>query len=171
MKKAVFIIAPVNFRDEELFQPKAILEKAGVSVTIACLVKGTAKGKLGATARPDILLKDVNVSDYDAVVFIGGGGAAVYLDDPAAHRLAQEAVKENKILAAICIAPAILARAGVLKGKKATVFPDDASELTAHGAVYTGKIIEKDGNIITGCGPEAATQFGQALAKELTTTS
>jgi protease I len=171
MKKAVFIIAPVNFRDEELFEPKAILEKAGVSVTIACSIKGTAKGKLGATARPDILLKDVNVADYDAIVFIGGGGAAVYLDDPAAHRIAQEAVKQKKILAAICMSPAILARAGVLKGKKATVFPGDEAELTSHGATYTGKMIEKDGNIITGCGPEAAAQFGQALAKELTTTT
>ncbi|MCU0651102.1 MAG: DJ-1/PfpI family protein [Candidatus Omnitrophica bacterium] len=171
MKRAVFIIAPVNFRDEELFETKEIVEKAGVSVTIACSVKGTAKGKFGSTARPDMLLKDVNVSDYDAVVFIGGGGAAIYLDDPAAHRIAHEAIKQNKILGAICMAPAILARAGVLKGKKATVFPDDAKELTMHGATYTGKTVEKDGQIITGCGPEAATEFGQALAKELTTTS
>jgi len=69
------------------------------------------------------------------------------------------------------MAPAILARAGVLKGKKATVFPGDETELTSNGAIYTGKMIEKDGNIITGCGPEAASLFGQALAKELTTTT
>lgn len=167
MKKAVFIIAPVNFRDEEFREPKAILEKAGVAVTVASSTTGIAKGKLGLTVKPDIMLKDVIVADYDAVVFIGGGGAEVYLDDAQAHRIAQEAHKQAKLLAAICIAPAILARAGVLKGKKATVFPGDEGELKAHGAVYTGAAVEKDGMIITGAGPQAAVQFGQALAEAL----
>ena len=167
MKKAVFIIAPVNFRDEEFREPKGILEKAGVAVTVASSTIDIAKGKLGLTVKPDILLKDVIAADYDAVVFIGGGGAAVYLDDPQAHRIAQEAQDQNKLLAAICVAPAILARAGVLKGKKATVFPDDAGELKANGVVYTGAAVEKDGQIITGSGPQAAVQFGQALAAAL----
>jgi protease I len=167
MKKAVFIIAPLNFRDEELREPKAILEKAGVAVTVACSTTSLAKGKSGLTIKPDILLKDVVVAEYDAVVFIGGGGAAVYLDDPQAHRIAQEAQQQARLLAAICIAPAILARAGVLKGKKATVFPDDAAELKNHGALYTGAAVEKDGMIITGSGPQAAVQFGQTLAAAL----
>jgi protease I len=165
MKKALFIIAPVNFRDEEFLEPKAMLEKAGVKVTVASSKTGSAKGKFGATARVDILLTNASVSDYDAIVFIGGSGASVYLDDPVAHHLAQEAFNQRKLLAAICIAPAILARAGVLKGKKATVFETDASELSAGGAQYTGALIEKDGLIITGSGPQAASQFGGALAE------
>jgi protease I len=161
------IIAPVNFRDEEFYEPKTILEKSGVRVTTASTTTGTAKGKLGAAVKPDILLKDVRVSDFDAVIFVGGSGAAVYLDDPAAQRIAQEALKQNKILGAICVAPAILARAGVLRGRNATVFEDDADELKNNGALYTGAAVEKDGNIITGSGPQAAREFGFALAKAL----
>jgi protease I len=169
MKKALLIIAQVNFRDEEFFEPKDILEKSGVGITVASSTTALAKGKLGASVKPDIALADVRVSDYDAIVFIGGSGAAVYLDDPAAHRIAQEAVKHRILLAAICVSPAILARAGVLKGVKATVFPDDAAELTDNGAVYTGNLVEKDGNIITGNGPQSAIQFGHALADHLMT--
>jgi protease I len=168
MKKALFIIAPVNFRDEEFFEPKKILELSGIRVTVASSASGTAQGKLGASVKPDIQLKDAKAADYDAVVFVGGGGAAAYLDDPSAHRIAREAADSNKILGAICVAPAILARAGVLRGRKATVFPDDAPELKNNGAVYTGASVEKDGRIITGSGPQAAGEFGRALAAALT---
>jgi protease I len=168
MKKALLIIAPVNFRDEEFLEPKDILEKAGVHVTVASSDTGTAKGKLGLEVQPDIALKDVRAADFDALVFIGGSGAIVYLDNPDAHRIAHEAVQLHKLLAAICVSPAILARAGVLKGVKATVFPDDAHELTENGAMYTGKIVEHDGDIITGNGPQAAKLFGHAIAEYLT---
>ncbi|MFA5100055.1 MAG: DJ-1/PfpI family protein [Candidatus Omnitrophota bacterium] len=168
MERALLIIAPVNFRDEEFFETKAILDKAGIQVTVAGKTTAIAKGKLGGTVKPDIALASVRIPDYDAVAFIGGSGAAVYFDDPQAHRIAKEAIEHHKLLAAICIAPAILARAGVLKGVKATVFPDDAAELTANGAEYTGKPVEKDGMIITGAGPEAAAEFGRAIADHLT---
>lgn len=168
MKRALLIIAPVNFRDEEFFDTERILEKAGIQVTVACSKGGIAKGKLGGSVKVGILLKDARVADYDAVVFIGGGGAAVYLDDPVAHGIAQEAARQNKLLAAICVAPAILARAGVLRGRKATVFPDDAPELKDNGALYTGAGVEKDGNLITGSGPQASVEFGRAVAAALT---
>ena len=168
MKKALFIIAPINFRDEEFFEPKAILEKAEVEITCASLSTAIAKGKLGALVKPDIALKDVCVSDYDAFVFIGGSGASVYFADSLAHRIAQEAVKRQKLLAAICASVVILARAGVLKGIKATVFPTDKAELIDNGAKYSAKPVEMDGNIITGNGPQAARQFGQTIAQLLT---
>lgn len=171
MKRAVMIIAPVDFRDEEFLEPKDILEKAGVQVTVASTKPGPAKGKFGATATAQIGLKDISVAQFDAFVFVGGSGAEVFLDDPDAHRIAQEAVKQRKLLAAICMSPATLARAGVLRGVKATVFPDDAAELTKHGAVYTAKPVEIDGNIITGAGPQAAMQFGQAIAAHLSATT
>jgi len=171
MKKAVLIIAPVDFRDEEFLEPKDILEKAGVQVTVASTKPGPAKGRFGATAKAETGLKDISVAQYDAFVFVGGSGASVYFDDPQAHRIAQDAVKQCKLLAAICVSPVTLARAGVLRGVRATVFPDDSAELTKHGAVYTAKPVEIDGNIITGAGPQAARQFGQAIAAHLSATA
>ena len=82
--------------------------------------------------------------------------------------IAQEAIASEKVLAAICIAPSILANAGLLKDVNATSFSTERVPLTKAGAKFTGAEVEQDGLIITGSGPEAATQFGQAVAKAVT---
>ena len=164
MKKAVFVIAEKIFRDEEYQEPKDILTQAGIKVVTASTTTGEATGKLGMKVKPDILLKDVQLDEADALVFIGGGGAEQYFHDPLAHRLAQEAVKKGKVLGAICIAPVILANAGVLAGKKATVYIDGAGSLKEGKADYTGRDVEVDGNIVTANGPGAAHAFGRMLA-------
>jgi protease I len=165
-KKVVMIIAFEGFRDEEYREPKAVLEKAGIEVTTASSKLGTATGKLGMKTKVDITLDQVKVSDYDAILFIGGPGCYSYYNDPTAHKIAQEAVKEGKLLGAICAAPGILANAGVLKGKKATMFTDDGT-LAKGGATYTGKGVEVDGKIITATGPSTAQAFGEAVIKAL----
>jgi len=167
MKKAALIIAQEGFRDEELLQPKEILEKNGVEVKVVSTTLNQATGMLGAKVKPDILIKDVNVGEFAAVVFVGGIGSSQYWDDPIAHKLAQEAVNTDKIVAAICIAPVTLAKAGILKDKRATVFSSEAGQLKAGGANYTGKDVEKDGNIITASGPATAREFGEELVKVL----
>ena len=166
-KKVVMIIAHRNFRDEELERPKGILEKKKIEVIIASSSKDTAIGMFGATAQPDILIGELKVVDYHAIIFVGGSGASEYWNDPTAHEIAKEAVKQGKILCAICIAPVTLANAGVLEGKKATVWPSEIDKLKKKGALYTGKKVEIDGKIITASGPEAAEEFGKAILKAL----
>ena len=167
MKKAVMIIAQDGFRDEELLLPKEVLDKNGIEVKIASSSLTQAKGMLGARFKPDLLIQDVNARDYDAIVFIGGAGASQYWDDPLAHKLAQDALNTNRILAAICIAPVTLAKAGVLRGKRATVWASEAGQLKAGGANYTGRNVERDGNVITASGPSAAAEFAQELVKAM----
>jgi len=166
-KKALMIIAEKEFRDEELLEPKAILEEKGIEVVIASTSLVEAKGRFGTTAKPDILLSDAKVEDYDVIVFVGGGGARQYWDDSLAHKISQEAVKQEKILCAICIAPVILANAGVLMGKKAAVWSSEKERLKAKGAIYTGKPLQVEGKIITGEGPQVAKDFGKAIVKAL----
>jgi len=166
-KKAVMIIAERNFRDEELLKPKEILEKRGVKVTVASTSLNVAKGMLGARVKPDILVKEIKVDDYDAIIFVGGSGASQYWNDPLAHNIAKEAVKKNKILCAICIAPVTLANAGVLSGKKATVWPSEKGKLEAKGASYTGNPVQVEGKIITAEGPQAAEEFGRSIVEAL----
>ena len=72
-----------------------------------------------------------------------------------------------KLTSAICLAPMTLANAGLLKGKKATIWKDAVVDFKTKGVVYTGKPVERDGRIITGSGPEAAEEFGKALLEEL----
>ncbi len=166
-KKAVFIISPYDFRDEELFEPKKVLEAEGISVTIASTTLEACLGKLGGEVVPDVLLSAVVVADYDAIVFIGGPGCLCYWDDPIAHVLVNDTVIADKVLGAICSAPVTLANAGVLKGKRATCYKGDQSRLEDKDVLYTGDRVTFDGNIITANGPDSSTQFGHSLVKGL----
>ena len=166
-KKILFIIAPKNFREEELFEPKAVLEKAGAKTVIASRKIGTIIGAGGETAKASIALDDVDVKNYKAIIFVGGPGASAYFDDAKARQIAKQAVEAGKVAGAICIAPSILANAGLLKGKKATAFSSQAENMHEKGAKYTGKDVTVDGKIITANGPDAAKQFGKAIATAL----
>lgn len=167
MKKVVMIIAPDGFRDEELAQPKEVLERSGIQVKVASTSLKEAKGVLGAKVKPDILVSDISVKDFDAIIFVGGMGASQYWDDPLAHQLAEDAFNLNRVVAAICIAPVTLAKAGILKGKRATVWFQEAGQLKGAGANYTGRAVEKDGNIITASGPAAAREFAEELVRSI----
>jgi protease I len=166
-KKALIIIASQNFRDEEFIEPYELLKNGGATVTIASSKKTPARGALGKVVTPDLPITEATATNYDAVVFVGGPGAEEYFNNTAAHKLAQEAVKADKALAAICIAPAILANAGVLKDKKATCFSSEESTLRKGGAVVVKQNVVRDGKIITANGPKAAKEFAQTLAATL----
>ena len=159
--KVVMIIAHNGFRDEELFKPKEVFEQNGFKVVIASSNTTVSTGKLGAEVVPDILIHDINVSEYDAIVFVGGPGSKEYFNDPIAHKIANDAFSTGKILAAICIAPNILANAELLKDKKATCW--DSDNLIAKGAIFTGASVERSGNIVTANGPHAAVEFANTV--------
>lgn len=160
----VMVIAPAVFRDEEYAEPKAILEARGATVVTASTVPGEAVGKLGMRAHADISVEEAAARTWDAVVFVGGGGASVFFDDAGAHALAREAFEHGSVVSAICIAPSTLARAGLLEGVRATAFPTQEDDLRAHGAVWTGDPVTVDGKIVTADGPQSASAFGTALA-------
>jgi len=166
-KKVLMIIAPKNFRDEELLDTKDVLTQAGAAVQVASTSLDTAVGMLGAKVRADLLVDSVKVADYDAVIFVGGGGASQYWEDPEAHSIAREAYQTGKVLGAICIAPVTLAQAGLLKGKKATVWAPEKRRIEAKGAKYTGSSVQVDGKIITANGPTSAREFGKTILKAL----
>jgi len=172
-KKIAMIIAHRDFRDEEYFVPKEILEGAGAEVKTASNKMGRALGADGGEVEIDLLVKDLNPAEFDVVVFIGGPGCLGNLDNENSYQVAKETVSQNKILASICISPIILAKAGVLKGKKATVWssPMDRSPvkiLEENGAIYQDELVVVDGKIITGNGPGAAKEFGEAIVEVLT---
>ena len=167
MKNVLMIIAQEIFRDEEYAHPKEVLEARGVTVTTASREVGACIGKLGMTATADIALADVQPLDYDAVAFIGGAGAATYFDDQTAHAVATALAEAGRPVAAICIAPSTLARAGLLQGVRATAFPSQREDLTAHGALWDDGPVVVDGLLITANGPDAARAFGEAIADAL----
>lgn len=125
------------------------------------------KSIFGITIKPDILISKINIDNYDAIVFVGGGGAKEYFNDSIAHKIVKESIAKGKVLAAICIAPNILANAGVLKDKKPTCFyPKNIIE---KGAIYSGKTVEQDGKIITAEDPHVAQDFAKAIIAAVNT--
>ena len=166
-QRAVLIIARENFRDEELFETMRVLTEAGVNTVVASSKKGPVKGMLGRRAEATILVSEIAVDEYDAIIFVGGAGAMEYFHSRAAWTIAREAVARRKVLGAICIAPAILANAGLLNGVRVTSFPSERERLQRAGALYTGAPVERHGLIITGNGPMSAIQFGRAIADAL----
>jgi protease I len=164
MATALMVIAPTIFRDEEYAEPKRVLEAHGVAVTTASVAPGECIGKLGMRATASLSVADAALREWDAVVFVGGAGAQVFFDDPPAHRLARAQAESGRVLAAICVAPSTLARAGLLQGVSATAFPSQEQDLRDHGALWTGSPVTTDGKIVTGNGPEASEQFGEAVA-------
>jgi len=167
-KKILMVIAPQDFRDEEYQIPRQIFEKEGYAVTVASSRLGVAKGSQGMTVPVDLLLQSAKVSDYDAVVFIGGKGSWDYFENRDAQRLAREAAAAPEgLLCAICSAPGILAKAGILQGKRVTSFQREEALLKEKGALFTGKDVETDGRLITGNGPQAAEAFAKSIVEAL----
>jgi protease I len=170
-KRIIAVIAPREFRDEEYQVPRQVFDDAGVAVTTCSSSPGTAAGKLGATVEVDLVLADAVANeawtDHDAVVFVGGPGSKGYWDDADAHRLARGFDAAGKLVCAICSAPIILARAGLLEGRSATCFEGDRAELVRAGATYTGAEVTLDGRFITGSGPTAADAFAHTIVERL----
>ena len=166
-KTAVLIVGRENFHDMELFETMRILGSAGVQTVIASSQTGVIRGMLGGVAEARIVLNQLRIDDYDAIVFIGGLGARQYFDNPAALDIARAAAAKGKVLAAISIAPTILANAGVLRGVRATSFPSEQAALQQAGAIYTNTPVERDRQIITATGPIAVAQFAGAIIEAL----
>lgn len=171
-KKIAIIIAFKDFKDEECFAPQRILQESGAEIKIVSDELGAASGVDGGEAKIEIKLSDLDVSDFDGVVFIGGPGALSHLDNENSYKIAKDAVNQNKILAAICISPMILAKAGVLRDKRATVWTSPLDKkpkkvLEENGAKYQDKNVVIDGNIVTANGPGAAEEFGKAVGEAL----
>lgn len=173
-RRVVMIIAFRDFRDPEYFIPQQVLKGARAQITTVSTSLGTAIGADGGEVEVNLLLENLEPKDFEAVVFIGGPGCLKYLDNEKSYKIIQETIAENKVLGAICISPVILAKAGVLEGKKATVWSSALDKspiktLEENGAIYQDEGVVTDGKIVTANGPVSAKEFGQALIKLLTT--
>ncbi|PIY78799.1 MAG: DJ-1 family protein [Parcubacteria group bacterium CG_4_10_14_0_8_um_filter_35_7] len=167
-KKIVMILAPHDFRDEEYFDSREVFEKNGIEVfTSSSSLE--IRSVFGKNMKVDFVIDKVDVKEFDGIVFVGGPGATEYQEDSRAHIIAQEAIKNEKVLGAICIAPTILAKAGVLKGKNVTVWKSAQTlEILKEGeANFLNKDVVVDGKIVTANGPKAAKGFAQEIVKLL----
>jgi protease I len=165
-RHVLMVVAPEDFRDEELLEPRAAFEAAGAVVEVAATTTAVAHGMLGAEVRPDLALAAVDPHRYAGVVLVGGSGAPAHLwGDETLHDILRTARADGTPIGAICLAPAALARAGLLRGRQATVYADARAkkELAQGGARYVTDHVVTDGGIVTAAGPRDARGFAQAM--------
>jgi protease I len=169
--KILIALAPEKFRDEELAEPVAALTKAGIGYEIASTRRGVCTGMLGAKATATLSFEEVDPKAYDGIIIVGGSGAQAHLwDDDLLQMLVKFFHDKMKVVGAICLAPVVLARAGVLKGKKATYFESPVSfrEMKAGGAVLVNQPVVTDTRVVTANGPGASKAFAETFIKMLT---
>lgn len=156
-----------GFEEIEALTVVDILRRAGVEVVTAGLKEGLVKGSHGVWVRPDTALDRISEADFDAIVLPGGFPGFVNLgQDDRIMSMIQEMNRAGRCIAAICGAPSVLIRAGVLEGRRATAHPSGREEMMAH-AEYCEDSVVVDGNIITSRGPGTAMQFALKLVEVL----
>ena len=171
MSKILFLLAQKGFQTKEYHVPCKILEERGHEVLTASTDGGIATSNIDEEIVMNAKLSEVNSADFDAIFAIGGPGALTYLDNEETVRI----IREAQVLAtipygAICIAPRIFAKAGLLKGKRVTGWNNDGkleSICQNGGCFHDPEPVVIDGLLVTANGPESAEGFGQAIASLL----
>ena len=163
----IYLFFATGTEEIEALATADILRRAGLDVEIVSITgERTVTGAHGIRVETDALLDDVEFFDADLLVLPGGMPGATNLADCATlNERIRDHVIVGRPVAAICAAPLVLGRLGMLQGKRATCYPRFEGELT--GATYTGALVERDGQFITGKGPAAVFEFGYALVELL----
>jgi protease I len=165
-KKIMMVIASNGYHQVEFNIPYTIFNDSGFDVTVCSDKAGNAIAKDGSPFKVGLTIAEAKMTNYTALVLVGGPGALECLDNEESYALIQDAMKEGCTIAAICISPRIIATAGGLVGVQATGWDDDG-ELQAlfdkHGAYYLKEPVVTDGNRVTAQGPKDAEAFAEAI--------
>ena len=165
--KAVCIFLAEGFEEMEAMFPLDIMRRGGLNVkTVSVTGNKTVISSHQVPIVADLLFEELKEEDVEMIVLPGGLPGATNLDAHAGlDKLIMSFAAAGKPLAAICAAPMVYGKRGLLKGKKATCYP--GFEQYLEGADCTGAMVEKDGNVITGKGPGAAMEFALAVVELL----
>ena len=166
--KVLFLVAQKGFQDEELEKPRRIFEAAGAEVVVASLSNGTATGQ-GGTSVEAISIVEARPTDYAGAVVVGGSGAMDFWDNGIAHKFFRMTTLDGKPVGALSLGVGLLAKAGLLEGKSATIWvtPDGLRALKNGGARFEKKPVVVAGGIVTADGPASAESFGNIFAELL----
>jgi protease I len=169
-KKVLMVIPPTQFRDEEFFDPKKILEGEGAAVTVASTAVRTCYGAKGGTFQSQITIADAKADEFNALILCGGTSVPEFFwNDKKLQELAAAMAGAGKVVAAISLSTVVLAKAKLLTGKKATVYflPQAIQELKNGGATYVTEPLIVQDKLILAEGPEESVKFGQAVSEAL----
>ncbi len=161
----VYLFLADGFEDVEATVPFDFLQRAGISVKTVGVGHKTVKSAHGLTVTADMDESEWKQDAVEAVIFPGGmPGAANLKNSAVVSEAIRFAIREKKVLAAICAAPGVvLSKTGALNEKRYTCFPG----FEVNEGIFTAKKVEWDGKLITANGPGAATEFAYTLIEAL----
>ena len=163
----IAILLADGFEEIEALTPLDILRRAGLDARTVAVGSKIAVGSHGIPVICDMTADEVKHDELTAVIFPGGMPGSLNLDASPFSDAAIKAVRKNGgIIAAICAAPLVLGRRGLLEGKRAVCYPGFEKELVG-ATVPEGVGVVTDGNIITARGMGVATDFSLALVEKI----
>ena len=165
---SILIIATDRFEESELFGPKEILEGKGARVTLASLsrspIQATVYDDPGKTIRPDLIVEEVAVGDYDALILPGGLGNPDRLRrEKRVIEVIRAFADSGKPVAAICHGPWLSIEADLLRGRKATGYRSIVTDLKNAGAIVVDEPAVTDGQFVTSRKPADVPDFVDAV--------
>ena len=170
MKRVLALMAE-GFEETELVVPVDVLRRGGVEVVLCSIADDGSwdvEGAHGISVSADSTLDEVSADGFDAVLLPGGGPGTAHLEaDERVLEIVWTYASKGRIVAAICAAPRVLKRAGILKGRRITSFPAEQAKLDDGSLTYLQDRVVVDGNLITSRGAGTAAEFGLALLEAL----
>ncbi|TRZ54280.1 DJ-1/PfpI family protein [archaeon] len=163
---ATKILVPLvdGFEEIEVSAVVDILRRAGIEVTMAGIGGNIVTGAHGIRVNSDARMLDINADSFSGIVLPGGSpGTENLMRSERVTKIVDDFSKQGKLVAAICAAPRILAKLGLLKERKATIYPGYEKEL---GKPRNDPVVA-DGNIITSQGPGTAVAFALKIVEQL----
>lgn len=162
----VAVLLADGFEEIEAITSIDVLRRAGLNTKTLALRDAKVTGANNVAIEADSLLSDEMSSQFDMIVLPGGLPGAEHLrDDARVIEMVSKHYKAGKHVAAICAAPIVLGKAGILEGKMATCYPSFEKQLI--GANVSEERVVVDGKIITSRGPGTSLEFALTLVKEL----
>lgn len=163
----IAVLIADGFEEIEALTPVDMLRRAKADVKTVAIGSKIAVGSHGIPIVCDMTKEEVELDKVTAVVLPGGMPGSLNLDAcPFTDVILESVLKRGGRVAAICAAPLVLGRRGLLEGKRATCFPGFEEELK--GATVTGLDVVTDGNITTGRGMTVSLPFSEELVKLFT---
>lgn len=164
MKKVLLLLAE-GFEEVEALTPVDYLRRADVEVDIVSLTEEhMVTGSHGLVVSADTVLDAIDMDSYDGVYLPGGMPGSLNLrDDERVLALVRRFARAGKMVAAICAAPMVLEKAGIIANKRVTGFPGTVDKLKNIGSYDTEAAVVQDENVFTGRGAAAAVYLSIAL--------
>lgn len=166
---AVLLPLAKGFEELEAVALIDVMRRGGIEVRVVYLEDELQKelvlGANGITIQADTSIKNVISDDFDMMVLPGGwDGTYALAENTRVLELVKE-FKEKKVIGAMCAAPFVLKKAGVL-GSDYTCYPGAKEEINHPGYRDNAKVVV-DGNVMTSQGPGTAVCFGLAIVERL----